>query len=56
MSGHYEDERELAALHEVIKVHPGFGGPMRAAPRRLKLSSPDIKANRPAPYRKQRGR
>ncbi len=55
MSGHYEDEREQAALCEA-KDHSGHGEALRRIPQRLKVCSPDIKANRPAPYRKQRGR
>ena len=50
MSGHYEDERELAELQR-LKEHPGHKGPIRQIPNRLRVVAPDVKPNRPGRYR-----
>ena len=50
MSGHYEDERELAELQR-LKEHPGHKGPMQQIPNRLRVVAPDVKPNRPGRYR-----
>lgn len=50
MSGHYEDEWELAELQK-MKEHPGHKGPMRQKPSRIRVVAPDVKPNRPGRYR-----
>ena len=50
MSGHYEDERELAELL-TMKEHPGHKEPMRQIPNRIRVAAPDVKPNRPGKYR-----
>ena len=50
MSGHYEDEWELAELQK-LKEQSGHDGPMRQIPNRLRVVAPDVKPNRPGRYR-----
>ena len=50
MSGHYEDEWELAELQK-LKEQSGHDGPKRQIPNRLRVVAPDVKPNRPGRYR-----